>query len=196
MYLGDVNENITSLSNTKFEPYNYINPVSQSSNPALKIINLLISPQKSRKEMENEKKVAKQSSDVIWDCESSLYDSFELKAFQKHLDYAISSRTLSMPHLSGRRHPPPPPLNKRLPSKISRSFRKLIRSIFRPKSSRITNKDDNFGGEFRYEGSKEGFYMVYDALSTIPEVQEVSPEIRSQVKRSVSERFTAPSWIQ
>ncbi|KAL8521228.1 hypothetical protein ACS0TY_011678 [Phlomoides rotata] len=118
--------------------------------------------------------------DVIWDCESSLYDSFELKAFEKQLYSAISSRTLSLPHLSGRHDPPPPPpLIKSPVSKISRSFRKLIRSIFRPKSSRITNKVDE---------NLQGYYVVYDELSTIPEVGEFKG-----VKRSASERFTAPS---
>ncbi|GKD87177.1 hypothetical protein Tco_1358331, partial [Tanacetum coccineum] len=48
----------------------------------------------------------------VWDCESSLYDSFELKSFERQLDSAISARTMSMPHLSSssiRGQPPPPP---------------------------------------------------------------------------------------
>lgn len=134
-----------------------------------------------------EKKAGKQSSNhVIWDCESSLYDSFELKALEKQLYAAISSRSLSMPHLSGRRDfpppPPPPPA-----SKISRFFRKLtcMGSIFRPKRSKKGEKNSG-GCEF---GSKEGFYVVYESLSRIPEVAEFNgPEIRSS---SASERFTA-----
>ncbi|GFP86706.1 hypothetical protein PHJA_000814400 [Phtheirospermum japonicum] len=37
------------------------------------------------------------NKDVIWDCGSSLYDSFELKALEKLLDSAILSKSLSMP---------------------------------------------------------------------------------------------------
>ncbi|KAG8382145.1 hypothetical protein BUALT_Bualt05G0046200 [Buddleja alternifolia] len=124
----------------------------------------------------------------------SLYDSFELKAFEKQLDSAISSRTMSMPHLSdgGRRLPPPPPpsLNKKPTSKLSRSLHRLIRSVFRHK-----NNNGN--------ASKEGFYVVnnYDksgALTTIPEAPEfdgLSPEIRSLVRRTTSDRFTAATSI-
>ncbi|CAA2996390.1 uncharacterized protein LOC111402871 [Olea europaea var. sylvestris] len=123
----------------------------------------------------------------IWDCGSSLYDSFERKAFEKQLDSAISSRTLSMPHLSDRRlQPPPPPgqqISNKKPSKLSRSFQKLLRSVFRQKQNK----------------SGEGFYVAYDTsstLSTIPEAPEfdgISPEIRSLVRRTASDRFTATS---
>ncbi|KAI3453803.1 hypothetical protein Pfo_010466 [Paulownia fortunei] len=152
-----------------------------------------------------QKTITKQSSDiskhVIWDCGSSLYDSFELKSFERQLDSAIASRTLSMPHLSDRRFPdqplPPPQLNKKPTSKISRSLHRLIRSVFRPKN----NNRSTFGGGFVQESSKEGFYVVRDrsaALSTIPEVPEfdgLSPEIRSLVRRTASDRFTAANSI-
>ncbi|KAG8375081.1 hypothetical protein BUALT_Bualt10G0063100 [Buddleja alternifolia] len=153
-------------------------------------------------------KMANQSSDVpnhvIWDCESSLYDSFELKSFHKHLDSAIASRTLSMPHLSERRRlpsPPPPPLTRKTTSsKISRSFRRLIGAVFRHKknSSKI-NSDSNFGGGFgeTTERSNEGFYFVYDdssaalsAIKEVPDSNEMSPEMRCLVRRTASDRFS------
>lgn len=134
------------------------------------------------------------SKDVIWDCGSSLYDSFELKSFERQLDSAISSRTMSMPHLSDRRQPPPPP-SKKPASKISRSLQRLIRSVFRPKNNNNnTNKSATFGAQ-------ERFYAVYDksaALSAIPEAPEfdgLSPEISSLVRRTASDRFTVPSSV-
>ncbi|KAK4389196.1 hypothetical protein Sango_2256600 [Sesamum angolense] len=149
-------------------------------------------------EVAEQKKLAKQSSSevrinhVIWDCGSSLYDSFELKAFEKQLDSAIASRTLSMPHLSGRRPPPPPPPTTKKPaSKISRSLHRLIRAVFRPKSSSNMNNVDAVLGR--------GFYDRSGPLSTIPESPEfdgVSPEImRSLVRRTTSDRFTAAASI-
>ncbi|KAI3468637.1 hypothetical protein Pfo_025300 [Paulownia fortunei] len=141
-------------------------------------------------------KIAKQSSEVtnhvIWDCGSSLYDSFELKALEKLLESAIASRTLSMPHLSDRRLPPPP-LRKKTTSSISCSFRRFISAVFRPKNRSITNNDAIFGGGFVYERSKEGFYVVYDrspALSTIQEVSGfdgLSPKMRSLLRRTASD---------
>ncbi|KAL7150458.1 hypothetical protein ABFS83_05G113000 [Erythranthe nasuta] len=128
---------------------------------------------------------------VIWDCGSSLYDSFELKSFERQLDSAIlsSSRSMSMPHLSDRRAPPPPEIKKPTSSKISRSLHRLIRSFFRPKNNNKNNNNSSF--------SKEGSYVVDDdrsssELSTIPEVAEsdgLSPEIRSLVGRTASDRF-------
>ncbi|XP_019151216.1 PREDICTED: uncharacterized protein LOC109147980 [Ipomoea nil] len=145
---------------------------------------------------------------VIWDCGSSLYDSFELKSFERQLDSALASRSLSMPHLSDRRivhdlQPPPPPSQpKRSPSsssRISRSLQKLLKSVFRPKQ---TSSGGGIKHLFRVpEPSRGGsFYVVYDksgeALSTIPEVPEsdiLSPEMKSLVRRTASERFTAAS---
>ncbi|KAL2550975.1 hypothetical protein Fot_12505 [Forsythia ovata] len=132
----------------------------------------------------------------IWDCGSSLYDSFERKAFEKQLDSAISSRTLSMPHLSDRRiqQPPPPPqhtqISNKKTSKLSRSFHKFLRSVFRSKQNNMLGVQGKSG---------EGFYVAYDTsstLSTIPEAPEfdgLSPEIRSLVRRTASDRFTVTS---
>ncbi|XP_055819529.1 uncharacterized protein LOC129888603 [Solanum dulcamara] len=134
---------------------------------------------------------------LIWDCGSSLYDSFELKSFERQLDSAISSRSLSMPHLPDRRVLIPPstdrqqqqtqPISKKT-SRISRSFQKLLKSVFRAKQ----NNSPLFQGQ-----NRDGFYVVYDksgALTTIPEGPEydgLSPEIKSLVRRTGSERFTA-----
>ncbi|CAM8953215.1 unnamed protein product [Rhodiola kirilowii] len=84
----------------------------------------------------------------VWDCGSTLYDSFELNSFNLHLDMAINSssssfRTLSMPHLPDRRAPLPPlepplpvmtitkhqPVPKKF-KKVSKSFHKFLRSVF------------------------------------------------------------------
>ncbi|XP_019160456.1 PREDICTED: uncharacterized protein LOC109157026 [Ipomoea nil] len=108
---------------------------------------------------------------AIWDCGSSLYDSFELKSFERHLHSAISSRTLSMPHLSDRRIIPPPPphpyASKKSSSKISRSLQKLLKSVFRPRHHKSAA-----------------------ALSEIPEYDDrISPEIGPFVRRTASDRF-------
>ncbi|QCD91714.1 hypothetical protein DEO72_LG4g2681 [Vigna unguiculata] len=142
----------------------------------------------------------------LWDCGSTLYDSFELNSFQRQLHSAIAkspiTRTLSMPHLPERSlhalpdQPPPPPsiAMRRKSFNFSRSFHKLIRSVFRSnnKSSTTTTTTLSFHVPEKY--SKERFYVVYDksgpVLSTIPEVPEfeigaLSPEISSLVRRSL-----------
>ncbi|KAL0291116.1 UNVERIFIED_CONTAM: hypothetical protein Sangu_2545900 [Sesamum angustifolium] len=140
---------------------------------------------------------------LLWDCDSSLYDSFELKAFERELDSAIaSSRSLSMPHLpDSRLAPPPPPLPsiKKPSSKISRSLHRLIRSVFGHRNDNSTKANATFGGGFV---QREGFnYVVRDrsaVLSTIPEGPEfdgLSPEIRSLVLRTASDRFTSSTSI-
>ncbi|KAI3505286.1 hypothetical protein L1887_27332 [Cichorium endivia] len=130
----------------------------------------------------------------VWDCGSSLYDSFELKSLQHQLNSAISARTMSMPHLSNRSQPPPTaghnePYSKKH-SKISRSLHKFIRSIFRHKHNHHTS-------------SKDRAFHVYDtstALSTSPEATEtllqfdgLSPEMKSLVTRTRSDRFMSTS---
>lgn len=141
---------------------------------------------------------------LVWDCGSSLYDSCELNSFQRQLDSAISStRTMSMPHIADHRRappllppppqqqpPPPPPVSKKS-SKISRSFQKLFKSMFKSKH--------NSGPLFRLRSHDEEYY-VYDksgALTTIPEVPEIdfgriSPEINPLVRKTASARFAPP----
>ncbi|KAL3498972.1 hypothetical protein ACH5RR_041704 [Cinchona calisaya] len=164
---------------------------------------------------ENETKFEKKESELvantnppIWDCGSSLYDSFELKSFERQLDSAIHSRTLSMPHLSDRRvlgqnHPPssqsPQQMSKKS-SRIARSFHKLIRSVFKPKGQN-GNNNNNSSPFFpaKDQSRQDGFYVVYEksgVLSTIPEVPELdglSPEIKSLVRRTASDRFNFTS---
>lgn len=150
---------------------------------------------------EHESSEAK-SSRRVWDCGSTLYDSFELNSFKRELDSAISCRTMSMPHLSDRRAPPtqpPPAAVAKKPSKLSRSLNKLLRSVFKPK----TNSGPVFGVQQQPNKTKDGFYVVYDksgALTTIPEVVPhdftgFSPEIGSLVRRTGSERFTSTASI-
>ncbi|XP_076890480.1 uncharacterized protein LOC143541573 [Bidens hawaiensis] len=117
----------------------------------------------------------------IWDCGSSLYDSFELKSLHHQLNSAISARSLSMPHLSHRRQPPP------TAGKKHSRIHKLLKSLFRTKHAHniiITSS------------TNESFYDKSGALSTIPEVAEtvpefdgLSPEMRSLVTRTRSDRF-------
>lgn len=148
---------------------------------------------------------------LVWDCDSNLYDSFELNSFKRQLDSAIHSRTMSMPHLSDRlRRAPipqqstlPPSVSKRQPSKFSRSIQKLFKSMFKFKPS--STSSSVLWLKQRSHHHEDNCYVVYDktgALTTIPEVPEIdhfgglSPEINSLVvKRSASERFTAPSTV-
>ncbi|XP_042504617.1 uncharacterized protein LOC122081531 [Macadamia integrifolia] len=141
-----------------------------------------------------------QMNSLVWDCGSSLYDSFELKSFENQLHSAIiTSRSLSMPHSSSHPRPfqPPPRANKRSsssspsPSKISRSLQKLIRLVFRskPTSTSLFKVEDG------RSHSKHEFYALYDrsgsvsgGLFTIPEVPEMGFDSLS--RRSVSQRFT------
>ncbi|KAM0024151.1 hypothetical protein Hdeb2414_s0022g00612331 [Helianthus debilis subsp. tardiflorus] len=152
------------------------------------------------KEAQNLK--AKHKRDQVWDCESSLYDSYELKSFQQQLDSVISARTMSMPHLSSsslRPEPPAPqpfdhnPASKKH-SRLTRSFRKLIRSVFRSRHNR------------RNTSTKDEMFFVYDtssALSTISEVPEMvpdfdllSPDMKALVTRTRSDRFRPTSLVE
>ncbi|KAJ4711923.1 Avr9/Cf-9 rapidly elicited protein [Melia azedarach] len=129
---------------------------------------------------------------LVWDCGSTLYDSFELNSFKRQLDSAIVSRTLSMPHLPDRRAPSQP-VAKKSSSKISRSLQKLLKSIFKSKQSSSSM--------LKFRGASDEYCVYYDktgALTTIPEVPEIdfgglSPEINSLARRTTSERFAAPT---
>ncbi|GLT78122.1 hypothetical protein SLA2020_496680 [Shorea laevis] len=131
---------------------------------------------------------------LLFNCGSTLYDSFERNSFQRQLDSAIQySRTMSMPHFTDAPPPalPSPPVSKKS-SKISRSFQKLFKAMFKSKQ--------NSGPLFRLRSNDDEYY-VYDksgALTTIPEVPEIdfsrpSPEINSLVSKTASERFSAPA---
>ncbi|CAA0838221.1 Unknown protein [Striga hermonthica] len=76
-------------------------------------------------------------------------------------------------------------MNRKTQSKISRSLHRLIRSVFGQRSNR---------GDCRQNRAGDGLYSIYDrsgALSTIhesPEFDGLSPEIRSLVIRTASDR--------
>ncbi|XP_076894726.1 uncharacterized protein LOC143547104 [Bidens hawaiensis] len=144
--------------------------------------------------MENDSRTLKAKlKREVWDCESSLYDSFELKSFEQQLDSAISSRTMSMPHLTSSSSVlRQPPLSDRKsaskkPSRLTRSLNKLLRAVFRT----------------RHRSSKDEAFYVYDtssALSTIlelpetmPEFDVLSPDMKSLATRARSDRFMPTS---
>ncbi|KAK2664250.1 hypothetical protein Ddye_002824 [Dipteronia dyeriana] len=146
----------------------------------------------------------KKAQSLVWDCGSSLYDSFELNSFKQQLDSAMVSRTQSMPRLSDSHHrsaplPPHPPLpsvpkKSSSSSKISRSIQRLLKSVFKSKQSS--------GSMLKLKDrSNDEYWILYDktgALTTIPEVPELdfgglSPEINSLVRRTASERISAAS---
>lgn len=146
---------------------------------------------------EESNNVHKMKNKKVWDCESTLYDSFELNSFNRQLDSAISSsaRSMSMPHL-----PPPPPalppssIKKQSPNKISRSLQKLIKSMFGHKQSNASFKAS-------HGVDMDKYYVVFDktgSLTTIPESGEstevAGSETNSLVRKTVSERF-APSRL-
>ncbi|XP_057967957.1 uncharacterized protein LOC131157660 [Malania oleifera] len=140
---------------------------------------------------------------AVWDCDSSLYDSFELKSFKRQLDSAISSRTLSMPHLSHHHPPPPPAAAPKKPWKISRSVNRLLRSVFRVKPQPTTTSFLRV--QDHHHRPRDGFYVLCDgsgSLTTIPEVPEtgldyggLSPELNSLARRTASDRFMAAGAV-
>ncbi|KAL9677888.1 hypothetical protein QQ045_015725 [Rhodiola kirilowii] len=166
------------------------------------------------------KQAVNKSSSQVWDCGSSLYDSFELNSFNRQLDSAIkaSSRTLSMPHL-----PEPLPAMTITNSRhqlvyskkvgtISKSLKNALRSVFGWSSSTtIVNNNTTISPLIKTNSTREtthtrDSFQVYNGsnsmrvLTTIPELQETgghhakfSMEATAIVRRSASERFsTAP----
>lgn len=152
----------------------------------------------------------KKASSHVWDCGSSLYDSFELNSFKRQLDSAISAssaRTMSMSHLPDRRLPllnslspesplPPPPVtscsssgNKKHSNKISRSLQRFLKSVFRPKhhqtlSSSTPSSPVYKGAGHGGVGDRDRYYVVYDksgSLTTIPESTEKEVDRKSVV---------------
>ncbi|KMZ66586.1 hypothetical protein ZOSMA_292G00040 [Zostera marina] len=150
-------------------------------------------------EIEIEKKMAKDISDeilaaaeekyetnksAIWDCESTLYDSYELNSFKRQLESAISSSRsrLSMDSVA---HAPKPI------SRIPKSFRELLRTIFKPKT-----KLEGLEEEPPSSPLMDLYYRGY--LETIPEEkiehhESDGEETKSNraVRRTVSERWFA-----
>ncbi|CAL9773581.1 unnamed protein product [Musa acuminata subsp. burmannicoides] len=75
---------------------------------------------------------------LVWDCGSSLYDSFELESLMRQLDSAGAARCFSMPH-SAVPPPPPPPLSaalgqaRRKRSRVARWFKNMAWLVLRSK---------------------------------------------------------------
>lgn len=170
------------------------NTKTMENHPKNKMV--IMNPKQNTEESTNLDKMKKKK---VWDCESTLYDSFELNSFNRQLNLAISSssRSMSMPHLS----PTPPPPSETMSSsstkkqqsptkKISRSLGKLIKSMFRQKQSNALFK----AGHDDVDMDK--YYVVFDktgSLTTIPESGEstemVGSEINSLVRKTTSERI-------
>ncbi|MCD7450315.1 hypothetical protein HAX54_005294 [Datura stramonium] len=135
---------------------------------------------------------------VIWDCESSLYDSFELKSFERQLDRAIASRTMSMPHLlsssrvvpisSSSQYSQSYHMSGSKGSKISRSFQKIIKSVFRSKHS------SPFSPVQEAKSSNERRSNALSPISGVAEydIGHSTLDIKSSLERRIkSTRFTA-----
>ncbi|KAL4565446.1 hypothetical protein LXL04_029541 [Taraxacum kok-saghyz] len=130
----------------------------------------------------------------IWDCGSTLYDSFELKSLEHQLNSAITARTMSMPHLSHHRQPPPTahqeePTSKKH-SRISRSFHKFLRAIFWPKNNHRSSSPDR--AFYAYDTST-ALSSIPEATKRLPDFHGMSPEMKSLVTRTRSHRFRSTS---
>jgi hypothetical protein len=142
---------------------------------------------------------------VLWDCGSSLYDSYELTAFKRQLDAAVlACRSISMPHLPAATATPAAGGRKRragrLPALLRRFFSKVLVRLRLPASVRGTRHHDRYRG---YDGYGHGDYSATGspwsgALTSIPEESGDSPETGlsppivagpSALRRVQSERF-------
>lgn len=156
--------------------------------------------QEEKKKENNNMMKHKKASSHVWDCGSSLYDSFELNSFKRQLDSAISAssaRTMSMSHLPDRRLPllnslspesplPPPPVtscsssgNKKHSNKISRSLQRFLKSVFRPKHHQTLSSSSSTPSSPVYKGAGHGgvgdrdrYYVVYDKSGSLTTIPE------------------------
>ncbi|CAH8368696.1 unnamed protein product [Eruca vesicaria subsp. sativa] len=188
-----------SKSDSRSSSLEMIKKLENYKKPSLNAEN---TEKEEEKKKENNSMKNKKESSHVWDCGSSLYDSFELNSFKRQLDSAISAssaRTMSMSHLPDRRLPllnslspesprlPPPDTscsssgNKKHSNKISRSLQRFLKSVFRPKhhqrlsSSSSTPSSPVYKGAAHGSGDKDRYYVVYDksgSLTTIPESTE------------------------
>lgn len=152
------------------------------------------------KKKENNNMKHKKASSHVWDCGSSLYDSFELNSFKRQLDSAISAssaRTMSMSHLPDRRLPllnslspesplPPPPVtscsssgNKKHSNKISRSLQRFLKSVFRPKHHQTLSSSSSTPSSPVYKGAghdgvgdRDRYCVVYDKSGSLTTIPE------------------------
>lgn len=124
----------------------------------------------------------------VWDCDSSLYDSFELKSFKLHLDSAIGSQITTPPLL------PPPTTAPTRPSPrwFSRSFHRILRSVFCMNPGLVSaSRGEQQALDVHHS------HVAGGILPTIPEMWEQGgdyssalPEFNLTVRKSLSERFT------
>lgn len=156
--------------------------------------------QEEKKKENNNMMKHKKASSHVWDCGSSLYDSFELNSFKRQLDSAISAssaRTMSMSHLPDRRLPllnslspesplPPPPVtscsssgNKKHSNKISRSLQRFLKSVFRPKHHQTLSSSSSTPSSPVYKaaghdgvGDRDRYYVVYDKSGSLTTIPE------------------------
>ncbi|KAJ4808386.1 Avr9/Cf-9 rapidly elicited protein [Rhynchospora pubera] len=141
--------------------------------------------------------IQKKNPNHIWDCESTLYDSFELKSFNHYLSPAIANRSLSMPHLSALPEPPFASASAKKRFWLSKLFNKLFGKVFRLKRtySMPAGSYDHRIEDYYYRG----FYSLSGrALSSIPEVSdhEESPDIAPIVRKVKSERLPGTAMVE
>lgn len=110
----------------------------------------------------------------VWDCDSCLYDSFELLSFKRQLHSAIVSRSLSLPRI----RPAPPPTST-TSSKISRTFQKMLRSVF-PGKWKSEKQSDEITAKGWEEKSVEVLVQEFDSIL---------------LRASASQRFTRTSTL-
>ncbi|KAF7096674.1 hypothetical protein CFC21_098579 [Triticum aestivum] len=147
---------------------------------------------------------------VLWDCGSTLYDSYELTAFKRQLDAAVlACRSLSMPHLPAADPAVQPAGRRKRARRLPALLRRLFSKVLRLASARGARHD-----RYRaYEGYGHGGYSGTGspwsgALTSIPEESGGSPEAGSSpvvpgpsaLRRAQSERFigskTATPMVQ
>ncbi|PKA54089.1 hypothetical protein AXF42_Ash021008 [Apostasia shenzhenica] len=144
---------------------------------------------------------------LVWDCNSALYDSFELRSFKQHLESAVAGRCPSMPRLSDSSPEPQPEVaqgrkKSQKAYRLSKSLQKLLRRMFRMKPPEAAV---SFQLANRYGDDEQEVYGAYPAhwsggggLASIPEACEKgadSPDMESAVRRTVSERFTSSTGV-
>ncbi|XP_020089213.1 uncharacterized protein LOC109710844 [Ananas comosus] len=132
---------------------------------------------------------------LIWDCGSSLYDSFELDSFKRRLDSAIASRSLSMPHHVISAAPPPrPPASPKTHRllKLPKLLHRALRRVLGVRTGRVDGEPSSVRPYDR---------TLFDEgvrLASIPEASEKgSPELLSSsaARRTLSEQFATLEMV-
>ncbi|XP_068666615.1 uncharacterized protein [Aristolochia californica] len=124
---------------------------------------------------------------LLWDCDSSLYDSFELKSFNRQLDFAVASHTLSMPRLVRDSQSKSCRLQRKPSSRISRSLAKILRFF--------SHQKPTTGSSYRVDSrSEDGYLVLYESSGQVTDKARdfaaISLFADSRVRRAESDRFT------